>query len=183
MSKTTPLNFAPYADPPPALPQYRQQTQASPIASTSASTQASTSYSYQSGAPVGNLGTGTSFSSSGNDGVSGLETTLGWDLARLAAFAYALGPFGAAYLLVFEVENDYARFHAYQSALLCGTFLVVDALVWLILGSRFLEWILVLTQIVSLGLLSRRAYQDADLLDRMYLPLIGKLAQDWVAQE
>ncbi|KAK4055174.1 hypothetical protein OIV83_000454 [Microbotryomycetes sp. JL201] len=176
MSGTTPLNFAPYADPPPVLPQYRQQTQASPVASTSAS-------SYQSGAAVGNLGTGTSFSSSGNAVVSGLETTLGYDLARLAALAYALGPLGAAFLLVFEVENDYARFHAYQSALLCGAFLLFDAIAWLLLGSHFMEWLFILMQLVALAWLSRRAYRDADLLDRIYLPGIGRLAEDWVAQE
>lgn len=31
-----------------------------------------------------------------------------------AAACYALGPFGAAFMLIFEVENDYVRFHAYQ---------------------------------------------------------------------
>lgn len=31
-----------------------------------------------------------------------------------SAACYALGPFGAAAMLVFEIENDYVRFHAYQ---------------------------------------------------------------------
>jgi uncharacterized membrane protein len=31
-----------------------------------------------------------------------------------AAACYALGPFGAAFMLIFEVENDFVRFHAYQ---------------------------------------------------------------------
>lgn len=35
-----------------------------------------------------------------------------------SAACYAVGPFGAAAMLVFEIENDYVRFHAYQVSLL-----------------------------------------------------------------
>lgn len=43
-----------------------------------------------------------------------METTIPYDLARLAAAAYLLGPLGAALLLVVELENDYVRYHAWQ---------------------------------------------------------------------
>lgn len=30
---------------------------------------------------------------------------------------------------------------------------------------------------------SMRAYRDTDLLDRYYVPLLGRLAEGWVAEE
>lgn len=42
-----------------------------------------------------------------------METSLGrHDQEALAC--YALGPFGAVLLLVYETENDFVRFHAFQ---------------------------------------------------------------------
>lgn len=51
-----------------------------------------------------------------------METTLPYDLGWLAAAAYALGPFGAAVLLLTEFESDYLRFHAYQ---VCTSYLQI----------------------------------------------------------
>ncbi|ORY90115.1 hypothetical protein BCR35DRAFT_299656 [Leucosporidium creatinivorum] len=178
MSKpTTPLNFAPYSDPPPLLPTTRPHQ---PVASTSSAPYPSTSSSsYQAGFSPSRNASATST----GQAISGLETTLHYDLGLLGAAAYALGPVGAALLLVREVENDWVRFQAWQSALLSGILLLFDLLVHLLFGSVFLNWILILSELGLLGLLSRRAYMDADLLDRLYLPWIGEVAERWVAEE
>lgn len=77
----------------------------------------STGFGSGSGATYGQTGyapLGSSALQGGSSGVgTGFETTMyrhDWE----SAACYALGPFGAAFMLIFEVENDYVRFHAYQ---------------------------------------------------------------------
>lgn len=160
------------SDPPPTS----SRSTYTPIASTSTYIPPSTSNSYQAGAPVSRLATGNAYSSAPSGGASGLETTLPYDLGLLAAAAYALGPFGAAVLLVLEVESDYARFHAYQvsratlasncrrapkltsptaeqSALLCTSLLSFNVLQYLLFGSSILTWLLVVSEAAILLLL------------------------------
>ncbi|TNY19826.1 hypothetical protein DMC30DRAFT_399283, partial [Rhodotorula diobovata] len=192
MASTTPLNFAPYSEPPdlnPAQTRWAPPPAAGPAPSSSSS--ASAPYEgYQGGASVSSLGAGTSFGNSyagggyanlgaqGPGGASNYEVTL-WRNDYEAAGAYALGPFGAAVLLVFEIESDYVRFHAWQSILLNGG-LVLLHLFFLLLFGRWMQYLLFAGDIVILGLMSLRAYHDADVLERHYLPLIGDLANAWV---
>lgn len=71
----------------------------------------SSSYGQTGYAPIGS----SALSGGGGGGGTGtgFETTM-WRHDWEAAACYALGPFGAAFMLIFEVENDYVRFHAYQ---------------------------------------------------------------------
>ncbi|KAK4700349.1 hypothetical protein P7C70_g5901, partial [Phenoliferia sp. Uapishka_3] len=132
---TTPLNFAPCAFASSKRSVLPTQNLASPDSEPSSASShwspppvasSSTSHtSYQAGAPVGSLGPGTSFSSSSNQnggfsGGGGTEVSsysgLGYGSALEAAVAYA-GPFGALYMIMYEVELDYVRFHAWQVSL------------------------------------------------------------------
>jgi len=89
--------------------------------------------------------------------------------------AYCLGPFGAVFELVFEVENDFIRFHAYsvrsllflihlvrrtdnwrgcvQSILLCIALAVIHFICYFILWS-FVQKLLFLLDIASLAIMS-----------------------------
>ncbi|GAA5828256.1 hypothetical protein JCM11251_002661 [Rhodosporidiobolus azoricus] len=199
MSSTTPLNFAPYADPPdqsrPSLSSWASPAPASdppPAASSS----------YQSGAPVSSLSQGTSYSSSsygniasssagggyapvgtgGGGLMSGYETTtLRHDWA--GPLSYVFGPLGAAFMLVFEVENDWVRFQAWQSVLLSGALVLVHLFWAALFGGRFFQYIFFVLDITALTLMSLRAYHDSDHLDRHKLPLIGDLADEFVRNE
>ncbi|KAL8283348.1 hypothetical protein RQP46_005758 [Phenoliferia psychrophenolica] len=182
---TTPLNFAPYSEPPNAA---SARWAPPPVASTSTA-------SYQSGAPVTSLGQGTSFSGSsqgafggaGSSGGGGVEASsyagLGYGSALEAAAAYALGPFGACALLMYEAELDYVRFHAWQSALLCMSLFGVHLVFLILFSSRTLQNLLIWSDLILLALLSWRAYRDAGMEVRYELPVLGALAQSWVAEE
>ena len=123
------------ADPPDAPSQSRWAPPPPLPPSSSAAAAAGPSSSYHSGAAVpaySNGSTGFGSSSYGQTGYApigssalsggggggggagtGFETTMyrhDWE----AAACYALGPFGAAFMLIFEIENDFVRFHAYQ---------------------------------------------------------------------
>lgn len=51
-------------------------------------------------------------------------TSRSWSLSSVCAIAWALPPFTSVLVLVWETENDLARFHAYQSGI-CGAALIV----------------------------------------------------------
>ncbi|GAA6064470.1 hypothetical protein JCM10212_001819 [Sporobolomyces blumeae] len=110
------------------------------------------------------------------------DTTLNLKLEYLAAIAYALGPFGAVFLLVFEVENDYVRFHSYQSILLSISLALLHFVSYFILWS-WVQKLLVLFDIACLGIMALRAWSDCDHLDRYRIPVIGVLADSWVEAE
>ncbi|SGY31228.1 BQ5605_C002g01216 [Microbotryum silenes-dioicae] len=194
---STPLNFAPYSEP----PDVSKARWAPPAPSSTSSytpqaqpPQASTSY--QSGAPISSLGANTSFSSAATPGFltrslpggaggalsTGTETTLGYRYDYEGPMAYALGPFGAVGLLVLEVENDWVRFHAWQSVLLTGV-LVSLHLIWAVWGLHLLASIQLLVECAVFILLTWQTYRDADLLDRYELPWIGRIANQWVEAE
>lgn len=44
-------------------------------------------------------------------------TSRAWSLSSICAIAWALPPFSSAFVLIWETENDLARFHAYQSGI------------------------------------------------------------------
>jgi len=51
-------------------------------------------------------------------------TSQAWSLSSICAIAWALPPFSSAFVLIWETENDLARFHAYQSGI-SGAALIV----------------------------------------------------------
>lgn len=56
-------------------------------------------------------------------------TSQAWSLSSICAAAWALPPFSSALVLIWETENDLARFHAYQAGL-SGAALIV--LLWVL---------------------------------------------------
>ncbi|KAI5479359.1 hypothetical protein MNV49_003693 [Pseudohyphozyma bogoriensis] len=99
-----------------------------------------------------------------------------------AAAAYAGGLLVAVALLVWETDSDYVRFHAYQSSLLCIAILAYHFVLHFILWS-WMQWFLVLGDVVVLGLMALTAWRDTDSLARYHLPVIGELAERWVEEE
>ncbi|BGP52656.1 hypothetical protein JCM8202_004815 [Rhodotorula sphaerocarpa] len=200
MSSTTPLNFAPYADPPDA-PSSSRWAPPPPVTGEGAgSLPAGPSSSYHAGAAAPSYANGSSsgFGPSSHYGQtgyapvsssalgggavgSGFETTLyrhDWE----ATACYALGPFGAALLLIFEVENDYVRFHAYQSILLNLLLVLAHFFFFLLLGN-WAQYLLAVADFAILVLMSLRAYYDSDHLSRYKIFFIGELADGWVRAE
>ncbi|GAA5991725.1 hypothetical protein JCM5350_000586 [Sporobolomyces pararoseus] len=190
------LNFAPYSEPPDHPSSSRKSTLPSSSSSQPSAPSFST-YSYQDGATVPSLSSsahGNSYSSAASpytspfvpqttsSNFSGTETTINLRLQWLGALAYALGPFGAVFLLIFEVENDFVRFQSYSSILLCISLAVIHFVTYFILWS-FVQKLLFVFDFASLAILALRAYADADTLDRYKLPIIGTLAEDWVDRE
>ncbi|GAA5877175.1 hypothetical protein JCM16303_006190 [Sporobolomyces ruberrimus] len=202
------LNFAPYSDPP-DHPTSTSSRRGVPTVSSSSSSQPPLSapsfqtYSYQEGASIPSLSStahGNSYSSSSpsssspspytspyvpqttSSNFSGMETTLNFRLPWLGALAYCFGPFGAVFLLIFEVENDFVRFQSYSSILLCISLAIVHFVTYFIMWS-FVQKLLFVLDIAMLAIMSLRAYADADTLDRFKLPIIGTLAESWVEAE
>jgi len=193
-------NIAPYAPPP------DQQTESSPDPSNGhpraswfqkpggAPSSSSQGYgSYQSGGipTLGGEQAGiTGFGGGGGldeeRGVSNLwETRFGWRVDVEAAVAYLFGPISALALLILETNNDYVRFHAYQSALLT-TPLVIIRLFALFVGFwSFLQTILTLLLVSACICMAFQAYRDANSggLARFRLPYIGELADRYVGEE
>lgn len=64
--------------------------------------------------------------SSGGGGGYGhsFSTSRAWSLSSICAIAWALPPFSSAFVLIWETENDLARFHAYQAGI-SGVALIV----------------------------------------------------------
>ncbi|GAA5858816.1 hypothetical protein JCM8547_005000 [Rhodosporidiobolus lusitaniae] len=195
---SNPLNFAPYEPAPDSTSRPSLSSWSDPAASTSSSFPTSSS-SYQSGAPVSSLSNGASFSSSSSSGPyppSGYAppgsgggtldngyhtTTLRHDYA--GPLCYALGPLGAAVMLVFEVENDWVRYQAWQSILLNACLVFLHLFFLMLFGREFFQYLLVLLDIGALGLLTLRAYHDSDHLERYKLPLLGPIADSIVRSE
>ncbi|GAA6012651.1 hypothetical protein JCM11491_005469 [Sporobolomyces phaffii] len=198
------LNFAPYSDPP-DHPTASSSRRPAPSSSQPAPAPAPSfqTYSYQDGASVPSLSSsahGNSYSSSAaaissaspysspyvpqttSSNFSGMETTLSYKLQWLGALAYCFGPFGAVFLLIFEVENDFVRFQSYSSILLCISLAALHFVTYFILWS-FVQKLLFLFDVAILGIMSLRAYADADTLDRYKIPILGTLAESWVDAE
>ncbi|KAJ7932386.1 hypothetical protein B0H13DRAFT_776763 [Mycena leptocephala] len=113
------------------------------------------------------------------------ETRHGLRVDMLAAVAYLLGPISALALLIIETQNDYVRFHAYQSALLTTPLVVIRILASLL---QFWSWLRTLLTLLIIGsqlYMATRAYLDASQngLARFQLPHIGPIAERWLEEE
>ncbi|KAJ7181673.1 hypothetical protein C8R43DRAFT_969881 [Mycena crocata] len=113
------------------------------------------------------------------------ETRHGLRVDMLAAVAYLLGPISALALLIIETQNDYVRFHAYQSALLTTPLVVIRIFASLL---QFPGWMRTFFTILILGsqaYMAVRAYLDASQngLARFQLPYIGPIAARWLEEE
>lgn len=124
------------------------------------------------GSGAGNTGAG--YGGGNREGLHEFETSLPLRLDYEACLAYLLlPPAGGVLLLVLERKSDYVRFHAWQSALLFTAMFVVHLMFsW----NLFISWSLLLGDIVLIVWLTRRAYLDADTLDRCEVPIFGKVA-------
>ncbi|KDR85003.1 hypothetical protein GALMADRAFT_233553 [Galerina marginata CBS 339.88] len=113
------------------------------------------------------------------------ETRCGWRVDILAAGAYILGPVSALALLILETQNDYVRFHAYQSALLT-TPLVFFRIILSI--AQFPSWIRTFCTLVTIMIqlcTSFYAYYGASQnhLVHQRAPFIGQIADKWLVEE
>ncbi|GAA6040374.1 hypothetical protein JCM8097_007584 [Rhodosporidiobolus ruineniae] len=198
---TTKLNFAPYEQTPPDASRPALSSWATPshVSSAAAADPSYGSSSYQSGAPVSSLSDGTSFGShpsssaasygyappgAGGGGLaSGFEMTLPLRHAWAGTLAYCFGPLGAAALLVFEVENDWVRFQAWQSVLLNAALVLLHLFFLALFGRGFFQTLLILVDIAALTLMSLRAFHDSDHLEKYKLPLLGDMADQFVRSE
>ncbi|KIK71012.1 hypothetical protein GYMLUDRAFT_33117 [Collybiopsis luxurians FD-317 M1] len=186
---TSAASFAPYM-PPPDDPEY---SGSSKVPSRSRpwfpGHQSSLGVSYQSGGiPTLNDSQAGGYGNPASDQIESQnqwETRYGMRVDVLAAFAYILGPLSALLVLVVETQNDYVRFHGYQSALFTTPLIVFRALLSLL---QFPQWLRTFWTILLLACqlyMAFRAYLDAsqDGLIRYELPIVGSIASEWLAEE
>ncbi|TKY87274.1 hypothetical protein EX895_003951 [Sporisorium graminicola] len=111
-------------------------------------------------------------------------TSQAWSLSSVCAAAWALPPFSSALVLIWETENDLARFHAYQAGL-SGAALIV--LLWILRSVLGLKTIGLLVGMGTYGWFwvnASTAHKSAPSLSRNpYLPHIGDIASRWVGEE
>ncbi|BEI86792.1 hypothetical protein CcaverHIS002_0701380 [Cutaneotrichosporon cavernicola] len=122
---------------------------------------------------------GHSGASASEDRVNAWESRFGWRIDMMAAAAYLGGPLSALLLLILETQNDYVRFHAYQSALLTTPILTFILITNLLLPfPAFLKTLIVLAGVGAALYSAYRAYKDAqEGLNRYWLPYIGEYAE------
>ncbi|KAG0181030.1 hypothetical protein DFQ29_009497 [Apophysomyces sp. BC1021] len=133
--------------------------------------------------------------------VNKYETTLPIRVDVEAALAYILGPVTGKvwqylhessnnqpksailglFFLICERQNDYVRFHAWQSTLVSLTLMSIHFVLMFI--SSFLSWTLFFVDVGLLVWLTYRAYLDGASLERYELPYAGPLASEWVDTE
>ncbi|KAI0033168.1 hypothetical protein K488DRAFT_85171 [Vararia minispora EC-137] len=190
-------SFAPYAPPPDEQLNASDQSSSSrfnrPWFPSQPSLSYSQSQSYQSGGvPTLETATATGFGSDDvvaaavEDGPSSLwETRFGYRVDVLAAFAYVLGPISAFLLLALETHNDYARFHAYQSALLSTPLLLLRIIASIFALAGFFKLLFSLLLVGPCLFMAYRAFIDASRngLARYHLPFVGDLADQWLHDE
>ncbi|KDN45294.1 hypothetical protein K437DRAFT_235944 [Tilletiaria anomala UBC 951] len=111
-------------------------------------------------------------------------TSQGWSISNLSMAAWAFPPFTSVAILIWETENDLARFHAYQSGI-CGVALIL--LLWVL--RSWLGWYS-LSIIVGMGAVGwfwvcgSAAAANAPMLERVpYVAYAGPLAEQWVGDE
>ncbi|KAI8330402.1 hypothetical protein EDC96DRAFT_47788 [Choanephora cucurbitarum] len=139
--------------------------------------------SYQAGNPDSYAEQGLASSSTGNQTirVNKYETSLPIRVDIEAALAYVLGPVTGLLLLILERQNDYVRFHAWQSAL--GFTSLMFAQFILLFISSFLSWVLFFFNVFLMLYMTYRAYLDGVSLERYELPYVGIIASDYVDTE
>ncbi|KAE9411128.1 hypothetical protein BT96DRAFT_1011790 [Gymnopus androsaceus JB14] len=186
---SNPASFAPYM-PPPDDPQYTGHSKA-PSRSRPwfPSQQSSQGVSYQSGGiPTFNNSQAGGFGNTASEEVESQnqwETRYGMRVDMLSAFAYILGPLSALLVLIIETQNDYVRFHAYQSALFTTPLVVFRAFLSLLQFPQWLRTFCTVLVLVCQLYMAFRAYIDASRngLARFELPVVGPLASRWLADE
>ncbi|KAI7898498.1 uncharacterized protein BX663DRAFT_524980 [Cokeromyces recurvatus] len=113
--------------------------------------------------------------------VNKYETSLPIRVDIEAALAYVLGPITGLLLLILERQNDYVRFHAWQSSLTFSALMLAQFVLLFI--STFLSWILFFFSIFLLIWLTYRAYLDGVSLERYEVPYFGIIASEYVDTE
>ncbi|CBQ72094.1 conserved hypothetical protein [Sporisorium reilianum SRZ2] len=136
--------------------------------------QQSSSQSFQGGAGSGG----------GRGYTHSFSTSQSLSLSSICAAAWALPPFSSALVLIWETENDLARFHAYQAGI-SGAALIV--LLWILRSVLGLKTIGLLVGMGAYGWFwvnASTAHKSAPSLSRNpYLPHIGDIASRWVGEE
>ncbi|KAK4553607.1 hypothetical protein LTR86_009403 [Recurvomyces mirabilis] len=122
-------------------------------------------------------GGGPSYVGSGNI----FETSLGLPLGIEALLAYlVLPPAGGVVLLMFEHKSDYVRFHAWQSALVFTVMVMVHIIFsW----TKVVSYLLLAVDIGLILWLGYGAWRNAETLDRVEVPFLGRLASSFVDDE
>ncbi|KAI8083233.1 uncharacterized protein B0P05DRAFT_507858 [Gilbertella persicaria] len=145
--------------------------------------------SYQAGNPQSfaeqgfGAGSSSSGSAAGNQTirVNKYETSLPIRVDVEAALAYVLGPVTGLLLLILERQNDYVRFHAWQSSLTFSSLMFAQFVLLFI--SSFLSWVLFFFNIFLMIYLTYRAYLDGVSLERYEVPYFGIIASEYVDTE
>jgi uncharacterized membrane protein len=186
---SNPASFAPYM-PPPDDPEYTGRSKTNPRSRPwFPSHQSSPGVSYQSGGiPTFNDSQAGGYGNTASEQAESQnqwETRYGMRVDVLSAFAYILGPLSALLVLIIETQNDYVRFHGYQSALFTTPLLIFRALLSLL---QFPQWLRTLCTILIVACqlyMAFRAYIDASRngLARFELPVVGHIASQWLTDE
>ncbi|KAF5390258.1 hypothetical protein D9757_002916 [Collybiopsis confluens] len=176
-------SFAPYM-PPPDDPEYSARSKsARPWFPTQPS---SPGVSYQSGGiPAFNDSQPGGYGNSEPaESQNQWETRFGMRVDMLAAFAYILGPLSALLVLILETQNDFVRFHGYQSALFTTPLIVFRALLSLLQFPQWLRTFFTILLLANQLYLAFRVYVDAQNgLARFALPIVGRIASEWLTDE
>lgn len=109
------------------------------------------------------------------------ETSLNISLHIEAPLAYLLlPPAGGVVLLLFEHKSDYVRFHAWQSALVFSALFMVHIIFsW----TAVISYMLLACDILLILYLAYSAWRNAETLDRIEVPFLGRLASSFVDDE
>jgi uncharacterized membrane protein len=109
------------------------------------------------------------------------ETSLGLPLRIEACLAYlVIPPAGGIVLLLFEHKSDYVRYHAWQSALLFSAIVLLHIIFsW----SSVVTYMLLVCDFSLVVYLTYGAYRNAETLDRVEIPLVGRIASSFVDEE
>ncbi|KAF1826039.1 uncharacterized protein K489DRAFT_367304 [Dissoconium aciculare CBS 342.82] len=109
------------------------------------------------------------------------ETSLGLPLRIEACLAYlVIPPAGGIILLLFEHKSDYVRYHAWQSSLLFSAIVLLHIIFsW----SSVISYMLLVCDLSLILFLTYGAYRNAETLDRVEIPLVGRLASSFVDEE
>lgn len=122
-------------------------------------------------------GGGVTYTGSGNI----FETSLKLPLRVEACLAYLLlPPAGGVLLLLLEHKSDYVRFHAWQSALVFSALFMVHIIFsW----TAVVSYMLLACDLLLIAYLTYGAWRNAETLDRVEVPFLGRLASSFVDDE
>ena len=105
---------------------------------------------------------------------------LNMPLPLAAAFTYALGCITGVIFLMLEKQNDYVRFHAWQS---CFAFLPLILMHAIFSWSFAASIVFLCIDIIAIVFLAWRAHRDAETLYRWKIWFIGDLAEKMNREE